>query len=331
MQITVDKYTLIQIIGQTSKTTIYRGKDANSGLDVAIKASVASRDEALRVDAIDDYRNEGGLIGRINHEGIVTPYDAFVMKIVEQDRWSLRLNQNAVHSIDVTIEEGDRMYLVREYVHGSKLDDYMAEHMERELKFEIHALDLMIQICGAVIYCHDNDINHNDLKPKNILVTDQGRIKILDFGLAQYLNSRRRKGVSRGTPPFASPEQYSRDFESTPASDVYSLGAVFYHMLTGKEIPAANERMQHKGRFQSEISRLEDRSTWSFGLWEIIRKATQLDLEQRYMKVEVMKNDLEALKEKEYQRRTSFKDLVINGLKSVISTVSQMYYGQGQS
>ncbi len=328
----VDKYNLLEVVGRSDKARIYRSIDIDSGLEVAIKVSLASRDESQRADAIDDWRNEGGLIGRINHESIAKTHDAFVMKKEKPTDTSLKIQlQNKrvpVHSIDIKIEPGDTMYLVRDFIDGSKLDDYMAQHREKEPKFEIHALDLMMQICGAISYCHTHNIYHNDLKPKNILVTSQRKIKIIDFGLSKYPKSNESDGIKRGSPPYAPPESYQDNSELTPASEVYSLGVVFYHMLTGKDMPSADERMEHKGKFQSELDELENRCNWSKELWNIIRKATQIKPEDRYSGVDSMKETLERLKAKEYRPLSGLEKKVGSILKSAFTAISQLYYGQ---
>ncbi len=125
-------------------------------------------------------------------------------------------------------------FLVMEYVDGVRITDNATE---RELGIE-QRLELMRSVCGAVQYAHQNLIIHRDLKPANILVTAEGTVKLLDFGVAKLL-APDNHGVTHTsammiTPEYASPEQVRGEQVST-ASDVYSLGVVMYELLTGSK------------------------------------------------------------------------------------------------
>jgi serine/threonine protein kinase len=117
-----------------------------------------------------------------------------------------------------------------EYVEGERVDEYASRMSLRD------KLSLMKQICDAVSYAHRNLIIHRDLKPSNIMVDSAGRPKLLDFGIAKILDDAtdRTLTVQRMlTPEFSSPEQFT-DRPPTTATDVYSLGAVLYKLLTGR-------------------------------------------------------------------------------------------------
>ncbi len=150
-------------------------------------------------------------------------------------------------------QPGDGMpYFVMEYVEGTPIDRYCDEH-----RLPIDArLNLFRKVCRAVQYAHRNLIVHRDLKPSNILVSRDGAVKLLDFGIAKLLTrgdeagapALTRWGIRPMTPAFASPEQV-RGEAASPASDVYALGLVLYQLLTGRN-PQSPE-----GRSPGEIER----------------------------------------------------------------------------
>jgi tetratricopeptide (TPR) repeat protein len=130
---------------------------------------------------------------------------------------------------------GNAPYLVMEYVEGERIDQYCES---RRLTVR-ERLALFSQVCAAVDYAHRNLIVHRDLKPGNVLVTADGTVKLLDFGIAKMLSPEEQPLATMTlqlTPDYASPEQFRGD-RVTPASDVYSLGVMLFQLLTGGERP----------------------------------------------------------------------------------------------
>lgn len=141
---------------------------------------------------------------------------------------------NIAHLLDAGIAAGSQPYLVLEYVEGERLDRYC----------ELHALsiaqrlELFLQVLTAVTHAHRNLIVHRDLKPTNILVTADGHVKLLDFGVAALLDQQDAAEITRLSPPgltfaYAAPEQV-RDEAVTTATDVYALGVVLLQLVTGR-------------------------------------------------------------------------------------------------
>ncbi|HEX6053339.1 MAG TPA: serine/threonine-protein kinase, partial [Gemmatimonadaceae bacterium] len=144
---------------------------------------------------------------------------------------------NIAQLLDGGVTGGQLPYLVMEYVDGVPITDYCDRR-----QLDVHArIRLFCDVCAAVHHAHQNLIVHRDLKPSNILVTRDGQVKLLDFGIAKLLGTAlgaidvpaTRTGFHAMTPEYASPEQVRGDSVTT-ASDVYALGVVLYELLTGR-------------------------------------------------------------------------------------------------
>jgi WD40 repeat protein len=140
-------------------------------------------------------------------------------------------------------------YFVMEYVEGTPIHDYCDEH-----KLNVsERLKLFLAVCGAMQYAHQSLVVHRDLKPGNILVTKEGTVKLLDFGIAKLLRATEagitacmtRQGLLVMTPEYASPEQIKGE-PITTASDVYTLGVVLYELLTGHRPYRIKSRVLHE-------------------------------------------------------------------------------------
>src|SRR5205085_1901761 len=137
---------------------------------------------------------------------------------------------NIARLLDAGHCEDGQPYLAMEYVEGKTIDVYAAGLGVRRI------VTLFLKVCAAVSYLHRNLVVHRDLKPSNILVTDEGEPKLLDFGIAKLLDLAREStltGMRMLTPDYASPEQVTGG-PITTATDIYSLGAVLYRLLTGR-------------------------------------------------------------------------------------------------
>ena len=154
------------------------------------------------------FKNEAAALARLNHSGIVALYDY--------------------------IEEGQEAFLVMEFAEGTPLDKMIEKKGKIEEKL---ALELLRQISEALAYAHSQGIVHRDIKPANFIVNNEGKVKILDFGIAKMVAEESRHltktGMRMGSVYFMSPEQVRGDKDISHRTDLYSLGLMFYVMLTG--------------------------------------------------------------------------------------------------
>ncbi|MEQ1830326.1 MAG: serine/threonine-protein kinase, partial [Pirellula sp.] len=209
-------YELIQEIGRGGMGIVYLANQISLNREVAIKMilkdRLASDQEKLRFVA------EARATAKLDHPGIVPVYD--------------------VGEID------DRPYFAMKYFRGKTLSELIvAEELGQR-----QVAAILEQVCRAVHFAHEFGIVHRDIKPSNILIDESGNAKLTDFGLAKQTDaaeSLTRTGVVLGTPNYMSPEQArGRLGQIGPASDIYSLGSVLYHALTGKPPLVANSPVE---------------------------------------------------------------------------------------
>ncbi len=177
------------------------------------------------------------------------PGEVLVQRFLDERRILAALEHGSIaHLLDGGVTEEGLPWFAMEYVEGTAIHHYCEE---RGLGTEAR-LRLFLQVCDAVQYAHQALVVHRDLKPSNILVTEEGRVKLLDFGIAKLLapGGRGGAGLTRTgprpmTPEYASPEQVRGDPVST-ASDVYALGVLLYRLLAGVHPHDATSRMPHE-------------------------------------------------------------------------------------
>ncbi|HMC88297.1 MAG TPA: serine/threonine-protein kinase, partial [Gemmataceae bacterium] len=208
---------------------------------------------------------------------------AFAERFNREARALAHLNHPNIIAVHDFGEAGDLFYFIMEYADGVNLRQVMqAGSLQPD-----EALRIVPQVCDALQYAHDEGIVHRDIKPENILLDKRGRVKIADFGLAKLLS---RPGLAytltgsqqiMGTPHYMAPEQMEKPSTVDHRADIYSLGVVFYEMLTG-ELPL--------GRFAlpSEKAPVDGR------LDEIVLRTLEKDPGRRYQRVSEIKTDMEA-------------------------------------
>ena len=154
----------------------------------------------------------------------------------------------------------------------------------------------MPQICEALQYAHDKGVVHRDIKPENILLDKEGRVKIADFGIAKLVGREAKDstltgaGQIVGTPQYMAPEQIEHPLEVDHRADIYSLGVVFYQMLTG-ELPI--------GRFAPPSKKVQI----DVRLDEVVLRALEKEPEQRYQQASQVKTEVETHRHDAAERR----------------------------
>lgn len=272
----IGPYRIRAVLGQGGMGVVYLADQDAPAREVALKVirpDVEGRDLRSR------FRREAEALLKLRHAGIAQVYDVGLFDA----------------------EEGARPYLAMEYVKGERPTEYAREHnlTVRE------RLALVGQICEAAHHAHEFGIVHRDLKPGNILVSDSGRCKILDFGLARISNSdiaittmRSDVGKLLGTIPYMSPEQVSgKSIELDRRSDVYSIGVIAYELLADRlPYDVAHRSVPEAMRIihEAEPSRLSSVSRSTRGDVEtIIATALEKDPRHRYQTAGEMAADIQ--------------------------------------
>jgi eukaryotic-like serine/threonine-protein kinase len=209
---TINGYEILDVLGRGGMGVVYRARQANPDRLVALKVM---RPEIISTRMIERFDLETQLLGRLQHPGIAQIFEAGTIP-----------------------DNPPTPFFVMEFVEGIHILEFA------RLQTLTQKLNLFIGICNAVQHAHAKSIIHRDLKPSNILVTKEGRTKILDFGIARTIDSQVQAATLDinvqqivGTIPYMSPEQIVGDEQSLDTrTDVYSLGVILHEILTG-EIP----------------------------------------------------------------------------------------------
>jgi serine/threonine-protein kinase len=248
------RYRLEARIGTGGMSTVYRALDETLQRRVAIK--LMNREVAAEADQLERFRREARAVAQLSHPHIVGVIDAG--------------------------EDEGRPYIVFEYVEGETLK----ERIRRQGRLPIaEAVAYAIEIARALGAAHARHIVHRDVKPQNVLIDEEGRAKVTDFGIARTLNEEGLTADGRvlGTTDYVSPEQ-ALGQPVTGQSDLYSLGVVLYEMLTG-EVPFRGQNqvavaMKHVRDQIPDVQR--KRPEVSATVAAVVETATAKRLEDRY-------------------------------------------------
>ena len=202
---TVGRYEITGELGRGAMGVVYKALDPTIGRTVALKTMRLDVHGLDAQEMVRRFQNEARAAGVLNHPNIVTIYDAG--------------------------EQDGIFYIAMEFIEGTTLHELLAE--KRVLATE-EVLQLTRQICRGLDYAHSNGIVHRDIKPANIMITGNGTVKIMDFGIAKSGGQVTNTGQVLGTPNYMAPEQV-KGRQLDGRSDLFSLGVILYEMLTGEK------------------------------------------------------------------------------------------------
>jgi len=247
---------ILELIGQGGMGIVYKARQVSLDRIVALK--ILPSGIAIGPSFADRFAREARTMARLDHANIVRVYE---------------------------FGEADGLYyLVMEFVDGLNLRQLMeAGGVEPR-----EALSIIPQICDALQFAHDRGIVHRDVKPENVLLDRDGLVKITDFGLAKLLDHRTGEhritgtGQVMGTVHYMAPEQYRTPDDVDHRADIFSLGVVFYELLTG-ELPI--------GRFAPPSANVQV----DVRLDEVVLRALEQEPEQRYQRVAQVKTEVDSI------------------------------------
>ena len=205
------RYRILSRLGQGGMGAVYKAEDTDIGdRPVAVK-EMSQRNLGLQeiAEATDAFKREAHLLGRLFHRHLPRIYDHFA--------------------------EGGRWYLVMDFIEGDTLEEHLTAAGGKLPVEEV--LDIGMQLCTVLGYLHSHQppIIFRDLKPANVMRTAEGDLFLIDFGIARHFKPGQAKDTAAyGSAGYAAPEQYGTA-QTTPQSDIFSLGATLHHLLTGSD------------------------------------------------------------------------------------------------
>ena len=221
-QVLYDRYRIEAWLARGGMGVVYRAVDERLGVPVAVKEmSLPAELGPERIAQLrEQFRQEARVLARLNHPHLVRVTDSFSI--------------------------GEAEYLVMDYAKGKSLIEWVRQVGALP---EEQVLNWAGQLLDALAYCHNNHICHRDVKPQNVIIDADGRAVLVDFGLVKQTDTGATHTVTAirgmGTPEYAPPEQaeYGGDAHTDARSDLYSLGATLYHVLTGRAPPTVTQRV----------------------------------------------------------------------------------------
>ncbi len=276
---------ILELLGRGGMGAVYKARQKQLDRIVALKIlpPAVAQDPSFAVR----FAREAKALAKLNHPNIVTLYE-----FGQAGRGDVHVAPNQTGDVDVAAPS--LFYFLMEYVDGMNLRQLLSAGRVTPKE----ALAIVPPICDALQFAHDRGIVHRDIKPENILLSKEGQVKIADFGVAKIVarepaattaggtlappSTQTEAGLVMGTPPYMAPEQTEHPSEVDHRADIYSLGVVFYQMLTG-ELP--------KGKFEAPSKKV----VIDVRLDEVVLRALEKEPDRRYQQVSEVKTQVETI------------------------------------
>jgi len=205
------RYRLLTMIGEGGFSKVYRAEDTYTHRLVAIKSvNLQGLNAQEKIEATDSFNREVHMLTKLNQRNLPHLYQHFS----DTEHW----------------------YMVMDYINGATLEQLL--HEQHTSLFTLNeVLELGIILCDVLDYLHNHEppIIFRDLKPANIMITPEGHLYLIDFGIARHFKAGQSKDtIPFGSPGYAAPEQYGRA-QTTPRADIYSLGAILHQLISGHD------------------------------------------------------------------------------------------------
>lgn len=263
-------FQILSKVGQGAMAVVFKAKQLSLDRVVAIK--VLPKRLSENPEFVERFYREGRAAARLNHPNIVQAFDVG--------------------------ESGGYHYFVMEYIDGKTAYDLIADNKPAA---EREAIRLTLQCAKALLHAHMQNLIHRDVKPKNLMITLSGDVKLADMGLARevgdYATATAEAGRAYGTPYYISPEQIRGEIDIDARADIYGLGATFYHIITGK-VPfdgTSPSAVMHKHLKEPLIPADHLNPSLSSGVGEIIEVMMAKNREERYPSMNEVISDLDAV------------------------------------
>ncbi|MDD5134201.1 MAG: serine/threonine-protein kinase [Phycisphaerae bacterium] len=263
-------YKILGKLGAGAMAIVYKAKQISLDRTVAIK--VLPRRFSENPDYVQRFYKEGKAAAKLNHNNIVAAYDVG--------------------------EAGGYHYFVMEYVEGKTIYEDIANG---KIFSETEAINIIKQVAMALAHAHARGLIHRDVKPKNIMINSAGVVKLADLGLARDASdvqlAKSEAGKAFGTPYYIAPEQIRGEMDLDARSDIYSLGATFYHMVTGR-VPfdaSTPPEVMKKHLRDALVPPDHINTSLSTGVSEVIEIMMVKKKEDRYASAEELMMDLESV------------------------------------
>ena len=278
------QYKIISLLGEGGMAKVYLAHDAKFDTNVAMKL--------------------------LNKE--YTNNENIRKRFLAEARSMYRMSHSNIIKVTDLIDDGDTVAFVMEYVEGVTLKDFI----DRKGKLSDEEIQsIFVQMVEAVGYVHKQNLVHRDIKPSNFMVDPEGKVKLMDFGIAKNTDANSAEytqtgtGIQMGTPMYMSPEQVKSTKEVTFASDIYSLGVVLWQMVAGEKPYDSSELSVP----EIQVSILRETLPILNTLWDaIIAKSTAKNVEERFESCDIIFKLIHSQKNREEDNEFLEKTIVTN-------------------